>query len=318
MRTPISRRDALITVPSLIAAGVSGLAGVARAKQGAPLLYYSDYFSFVGRDEKGSVYLAHDNNRGRDGDSYQADHWIVMYDEVSGWIEVKGSEHYANTERLLDRIPASAHFSFAGTPAAGTVMTGATNDMVMQVGPLPRTLYRENQDGIFWVGGAPATLLWKGRRLAGRVLFEYLQRHNWNRFTGNFEANWKNFNGLYLMTDNGADFYAHYHEREGGTDLNGRLVGLASWGDPAPLSDLDFRIVKSAMSSSGKFSWPMAWDVGFTHGGRAWRLALDTSMSREVADWTTGGFMMSVVKGTIAARDGSARLGVTGWAELLI
>jgi hypothetical protein len=317
MHKDLSRRAALAAAPALCLAGLSWRQATA-AGQGAPLLYFSDYYSFVGRDEQGFVYLAHDNNRGRDGDAYQADHWIAMYDEATGWIDVKGSAHYPNTARLLERIPASEHFVFTGTPETGVAMTGATNDMILRVSPLPKTLYRENEDGIFWVGGAPATLEWKGRKLMGRVLFEYLQRHNWNRFTGNFETNWKNFNGLYLMTDKGADFYAHYHEREGGTDLNGKLVGLASWGEPAPVSDLDFKIAGTAPSSSGRFAWPTAWDVGFTHNGRAWRLMLETKEKREIADWTTGGFMMSVVKGAIAAQAGGERLGVVGWGELLI
>jgi hypothetical protein len=76
----------------------------------------------------------------------------------------------------------------------------------------------------------------KDRTLKGRVIVEYLQRHNWNRFVADFAANWRNFNGLYLMTDGDADFYMHYHERDGGSDLYGRIVGFASWGTPAPMS----------------------------------------------------------------------------------
>jgi hypothetical protein len=36
--------------------------------------YHSDYFSFVGSDTQGTVYLAHDNNRGQTGERFFADH----------------------------------------------------------------------------------------------------------------------------------------------------------------------------------------------------------------------------------------------------
>jgi hypothetical protein len=219
----LTRRATLAGTGAAVLAGLPAPAFTRLAaqtgKQGKPLRYYSDYFSFVGRDADGWVYFAIDSNRGRDGDSYQADHFLVMYDEKEGWVDLEGSQHYENSDELLERIPDSAFFQFRGSFEAGTTMLSAVNAVMMTVGPLPRVLHRENADGIFWVGGAPATLEWKGRRLQGRVLAEYLQRHNWNRFTADFTANWRNFNGLYLMTDADADFYMHYHEREGGSDL---------------------------------------------------------------------------------------------------
>ena len=44
------------------------------------LAYYSDYFSFIGRDPVGFVAFALDNNRGVDGSEYQAEHFGVLYD----------------------------------------------------------------------------------------------------------------------------------------------------------------------------------------------------------------------------------------------
>jgi hypothetical protein len=51
------------------------------------LLYVSDYFSFVGQDSQGPVDFALDNNRGRDGDDYQAEHFLVLHDEKTGWAQ---------------------------------------------------------------------------------------------------------------------------------------------------------------------------------------------------------------------------------------
>jgi hypothetical protein len=61
------------------------------------LAYYSDYFSFVGRDRFGTVAFALDNNRGRDGDSWQAEHFVVLHDELNGWPALTGNGAYANS-----------------------------------------------------------------------------------------------------------------------------------------------------------------------------------------------------------------------------
>lgn len=319
-RFTLTRRRLLASAPAaLLARPALLLAEDARPRQqGTPLLYYSDYFSFVGKDERGFVMLAHDNNRGRDGDSFQADHWIVMYDQHDGWIDVAGSEHYENTSKSLERIPPSQHFSFHGTPQTGMEMVSKTNGMEMKVAPLPETLRREDQDGIFWVGGADAVLRWRGRTLRGRVIFEYLQRHNWNRFTGTFEANWKNFNGLYLLVGDDRDFYMHSHERDWGSDLTGKLVGLASWDNAAPLSDLVFGISEFESVPQKRFRWPVRWNVAFRHGAKNYRLDLHTIDRKYVTDWDTGGFAMSVVRGSIQSAEGAVTHPVLGWAELLI
>lgn len=320
----VTRRGA---VAGLLAIGGVGIQnrlwpgrGAADTKGAAhdPLLYFSDYFSFVGRDSAGWVHFAIDNNRGRAGDAYQADHFIVMHDQQSGWVQLKGSQHYENAEKQLERIPDSPYFKFNGSPASGTAMQSAANDLRMDVGPLPKVLYRENADGIFWLGGAPATLVWNKRTLKGRVIIEYLQRHNWNRFVADFTANWRNFNGLYLMTDGNADFYMHYHELEGGSDLNGKIVGFASWRRPAPIADIDFSVLRSVSADGGKYRWPVEWQVDFQHDGKAYRLTLAKRKQADIAHWDTGGFAMTVASGLIVAKDGTERHHVTGWAELLI
>jgi hypothetical protein len=320
----LTRRRALIglsTIGGLGSLGLTPLRSIALASdanQRDPLLYFSDYFSFVGRDDEGWVHFAIDNNRGRAGDSYQADHFIVMHDERSGWVSLQGSQHYENNEKTLEKIPDSTHFQFRGSPGSGTTMQSATNDLHMEVEPVPKTLYRENADGIFWVGASPATLSWNKRRLEGRVIVEYLQRHNWNRFVADFAAHWRNFNGLYLMTDAGHDFYMHYHERIGGSDLNGRLVGFASWATPAPISDLDFRVLRSEPADGGKYNWPVDWRVDFGHNGKRYRLSLQRREQLNIAHWETGGFAMTVATGAIEAMEGSEKHNVVGWAELLI
>jgi hypothetical protein len=320
----VTRRRAMIGLSALGTLGshalfpLRGSVLAREAREVDPLLYFSDYFSFVGRDSEGWVHFAIDNNRGRAGETYQADHFIVMHDERTGWVPLVGSAHYENHEKKLEQIPDSAHFSFRGSLEHGTIMRSASNELVMDVGPVPRVLYRENSDGIFWLGGARASLTWKKRRLEGRVIVEYLQRHNWNRFVADFAANWRNFNGLYLMIGDVADLYVHHHEREGGSDLTGRLVGFASWGVPAALDRMDFKVVRTEAADGGQYHWPIEWRVEFHHMAKHYRLSLWKREQLNVAHWGTGGFAMTVAAGVIEANDGSKRHGVIGWAELLI
>jgi hypothetical protein len=71
----------------------------------AKLSYYSDYFSFIGRDTLGFVAFALDNNRGMDGPDYQAEQFGVLYDQKSGWVKLVGTGDYDNIDGVLERIP---------------------------------------------------------------------------------------------------------------------------------------------------------------------------------------------------------------------
>ena len=79
-----------------------------------PLLYVSDYVSFVGEDDQGRVAFALDNNRGRDGESWQAEHFVVLHDEQEGWVSLQGSGAYENSTHELQTIPPSSFFQIEG------------------------------------------------------------------------------------------------------------------------------------------------------------------------------------------------------------
>ncbi len=305
----------------LFGAAASGSAVVlpqrAFSADGATQRYATDYISFVGSDGVSTVYLAHDNNRGQTGDRFFADHWICMWAEGEGWVPIKGSAHYENKERVLDRIPPSEHFRFRGSVADGLSFESQTNEMQFAMPGVMPVLSRRQSNGLFWVGSGPATLTWRGKRYAGRVILEHLSRNDWNRFTNSFEAIWKNFNALYLKTSDGGDFYIHSQDKA--APLPGKLVGFAAWGTPAPLTDIAFQITESVEADGGQFRWPTAWQIAFRHGGVNYEADVKTRIKRDWAWWKTGGFMMSVVDGTIAPSDGSTSpKPVTGWGELLI
>lgn len=278
--------------------------------------YHSDYFSFVGSDAKGTVYLAHDNNRGQTDDRFFADHWIMMYAEGQGVVPIIGSAHYPNPGKALETIPDSEHFRFRGTIGGGMRMQSASNDIDMAVEGLKPILRRQTPDNDYWIGAAPATMRWRGRELRGRVIFEFIARAGYNRFTSDFGANWNNFNGLYLRTEDDRDIYLRYHERvQPGAP---RESGMATIEDAGTLSDIAFSVRESRAASERSYRWPTSWRADFTNRGARWRLEAETAALEEVADWKTGGFAMSVISGMVSKIDGSGRRHFKGWAELLI
>jgi len=50
-----------------------------KASFSSTLLYCSDYFSFIGKDENDRVAGALENNRGQDGNTWQAEHFVVLH-----------------------------------------------------------------------------------------------------------------------------------------------------------------------------------------------------------------------------------------------
>jgi hypothetical protein len=278
--------------------------------------YHSDYFSFVGSDAQGSVYLAHDNNRGQTGERFFADHWIMMYAEGQGVAPIIGSAHYPNPDKVLEVIPDSENFQFRGTIAGGLRMTSASNGIDMTVEGLKPILRRQKPDNDYWIGAAPATMRWKGRTLTGRVIFEFIARTGFNRFTSDFGANWNNFNGLYLLTEDGKDIYLRHHDRV--TPDTPRESGMATMETDGVMSEIDFKITESRSVENRTYRWPTKWNLSFVHAGARWVLRGETDALEIVADWEKGGFAMSVISGEVMKADGSGKRRFKGWAELLI
>ena len=111
------------------------------------LLYVSDYFSFVGEDANGRVAFALDNNRGRDGESWQAEHFVVLHDEREGWISLKGTGSYENSTHELQNIPTSSFFQIDGTPQTGFSIVSPPNELTLSVEPIPNRLDQVYQGG---------------------------------------------------------------------------------------------------------------------------------------------------------------------------
>jgi hypothetical protein len=291
---------------------MSLLAGPA---QGAELLsYYSDYFSFIGEDAQGKVAFALDNNRGQDGERFQAEHFAVLHDERMGWIALHGTGAYPNPAGALRNIPDSADFAFSGKPENGIRIHSSSNSLTLDIQALKPVVERAQGEARYWLGSAAATLAWRDRTLRGRVIYEYLYRPGWNRLTRKYFGQWHDFHALYLRVD-GGDLYFHHEEPVGEEPLHGREVAFIVLDNrPADLRDLSVEVTRRTQAL-GLYRWPQAWRVAFVADGVAYRLDLALVERKAVSNWILGGFSMGIANGELTGNGNS--LPVYGLAEII-
>jgi hypothetical protein len=258
--------------------------------------YVSDYISFVGSDAQGRVAFALDTNRGRDGDDYQAEHFVVMHDEENGWIRMQGDGDYENKGQALTAIPDSADFRFSGTPATGLTVTSPTNGLRLIIDPISERTARGDADRIFSMGSAPATLQWRGRKIGGRVIYELLAMANFNRLSGvTLGSGFSSFQGLYLRVGHSDDFYIH--RRQGG-DTDELLAFSVTGGEMVHPRNIEFEITDHAIAP-GFYRWPTAWTVRWDAGRGPATLSVRLHNRNLIITWILGGFAMGIVEGTL-------------------
>ena len=280
------------------------------------LLYVSDYVSFVGEDEHGRVAFALDNNRGRDGESWQAEHLVVLHDEQNGWVSLQGSGSYENSARELQTIPSSAFFQIEGTPQTGLLVHSPPNSLTLSIKPIPIRLAREHEGGRYWLGSAAAELQWNGRRLPGRVIYEYFMMPEFNRLSRTYWGLWKHFQGLYLVVEGLGDLYVHSQESDMMTPLIGTISGfLAVQGETKPLQDLQVTLFDHNQAW-GLYRWPSAWGLNWINQGGVGRAQLETQEFNTLGSWVIGGFGMGIVKGIVHYN--GKEYPVYGLAELIM
>jgi len=288
------------------------------ARAPAELAYYSDYLSFAGRDERGFVLFALDTNRGIDGDDYQAEHFTVLYDQQLGWVKLAGNGAYDNPGQLAG-IPDSPAFRFTGTPATGLTLRSPPNELQLEIAPLPERL-RDDADGRrqYW-GSAGAVLSWQGRRIPGRVIYEYLVRQNWNRLTHRYPGSWDNFQGFYLRLDPGTgqpgeDLYLR-SQGDGERRRSRGFADIGAWSGTLSATRLE---AGDKAFTFGFYRWPQRWEIDLAASGDrepSGHLSLRQLSRNNIGNWVIGGFAMSVVQGELQWR--GARIPVLGFAELI-
>ena len=316
-----SVRSALILINLLFLLLPTAAEAVEPAGSSDPLLsssliYVSDYFSFVGADSQGRVALALDNNRGRDGATYQAEHFVVLHDERKGWVPVEGNGAYPNSTKAFTRIPDSAFFQFAGSLQSGMTITSARNDLTLKIEGIPERTRHDHAGAVVWMGSGPAVLTWQGRTIPGRVIYEYLMMPNFNRLTRTYWDMWKGFQGLYLLADPDNDIYLHSHHSDRLAPLISKLAGFAAFGEiPETLQDLRLEVVETDFAP-GFYNYPKTWRVTWTGSAGQGTMTLALSYRKNIANWLIGGFAMAIVTGDLNYNGKS--FPIYGLAELIM
>ena len=280
------------------------------------LIYVSDYFSFVGQDSQGYVAFALDNNRGRDGDTYQAEHFLVLHGEGSGWGDLKGNGRYDNRGKELKTIPDSPFFQFQGTPRTGMAVVGESNKLMLNIEPIPLRISRRHDGAVIWMGSAPAVLTWQGRTISGRVIYEYLMMPDFNRLTRTYWGLWKEYQGFYLKIGTDGDVYLHSQHSERLAPLMGLLDGFTVFnGTTDSIKDLKVEVLSRELAR-GFYRWPTAWRITWTGPQGPAALILKQSTRTSIWNWAIGGFSMVVVDGELDY--GGRKLPVYGLVELIM
>ena len=263
------------------------------------LLYVSDYFSFVGQDDQGHVALALDNNRGRDGESWQAEHFVVLHDEQQGWVPLQGNGAYDNAGQELATIPASPAFHFQGTPRTGMTIMSDTNELTLSIEGISERLSQSYEGGQYWLGSATGILQWEDRTIKGRVIYEYFMMPEFNRLSRTYWGLWKHFQGLYLVVEGLGDLYVHSQESDMLAPLVGTLTGfLAVQGDTEPFQVLQATLLDHSQAW-GLYRWPTGWGINWVSHQGSGNARLAVQDLKPMGNWIIGGFAMGIVKGTV-------------------
>ncbi len=280
------------------------------------LIYVSDYVAFVGQDSQGNVAFALDNSRGRDGEAYQAQHFLVLHDEKTGWVRLDGNNRYENAGKELKTIPDSPSFQFQGSPKTGMTIVGESNRLALKIDPISQRTSRQDHGAVMWMGSASAVLTWRDRVIPGRVVYEHLMMPDFNRLTRTYWDLWSEYQGFYLKIGTDGDVYFHRQHSKRLAPLMGVLDGWTAFsGATGSMKDLNIEVIDHGLAR-GFFRWPTAWRVTWTgpQGGAV--LTLKQVSRTGIWSWAIGGFSMAVVEGELEY--GGKKLPVSGLVELII
>ncbi len=281
------------------------------------LVTVSDYFSFVGADSQGHVAFAIDNNRGRDGRAYQAEHfYAVLHDEHHGWMNVSGIGRYENTNHELLTIPDSSFFQFVGQPATGLTITSSANQLTLRLDAIPERLVLSDDETIFALGSAGAQLTWKERVIPGRVIYEYLVKKNFNLMTRRSLKELGEFQGLYLLAGTTSDLYVQRSLMK--LTVAGTPPLLGFWvpgGQSAQLDQLRFEVPKHALAF-GTYRWPTMWHIRWQGSKGLAEVSVTLSTRKPLGNWVLAGFSMGIVSGKLSYN--GQQIPLYGLAELFM
>lgn len=285
-----------LTVLALLAASTGPVApcGVVSESE-----YWSDFVSFAGADAQGRVAFALDTNRGREGVEFQAEHFCVLYDEGRGWVELAGNGAYDNSARAGAAIPDSKHFAFTGAPRTGWKIRGDGNGLELAIEPISIRTRRALGGAEFDTGSAAAILTWKGRKLAGRAIYERNHLPDKNLImspeSGLFGDGW---NAIYALVDGKGDLRVH----QSGGDIQNLLehrAGFLELDGKTRILPLAVFEARNWSQGGGFYQWPGRWIAKWKSPESAGRVEVTLEQRNVVFNWVFGGFAVALVRGEL-------------------
>ena len=279
------------------------------------LLNITDHIAFIGEDHQGHVVLALSTSRGRDGKTYQAEHFVQMHDEQQGWIKVKGNGQYDNVTEKLMSIPDSQDFQYQGTAKNGLTVVSPTNHFTLRIKPISERIFKKTDGGHFWIGSAPGIMKWQNRDLKGRVFYESILLLNFNRLTHLYWDLLAEFQGFYMSVDGVGDLYLHSQAGELMPPLIGGVNGfLAIQEETEYFQDLQLNAVDFSQGF-GFYWWPNTWEAGWSSTHGSGKVQIQRSQPNNIVNWFLGGFSMGIIQGEVTYNGQSHN--VYGVVELL-
>ncbi len=283
------------------------------------LMYVSDFFAFIGTDERGKVVFALDNNRGRDEETWQAEHLLSrLYAEPSGWIDLEGEGSFTNTSKQLTPLPNSPTFQFEGTPAKGITIKSPRNTLTLNVEPIPTRKTRTHNNSTYRMGSASGTLDWQGRTIQGIVIHEHLWMPGFNRLTRTYTDLWTESHGLYLTLGNRGD-HLYLHSQKEKTRLSplfGHQAGLGILAQKnEPMKNLQLEVVQR-QQALGFYRWPSRWEGSWEQTSGKGSFTLEALDLKVISNFLVGGLAMGMVTGEVKLN--GQRLPVYGLIEVLM
>ena len=308
----------VVSAPVVMGQEGSQVSSAAQHQNGSSLVYVSDFFSFVGRDTIGRVAFTLDNNRGKDGNTWQGEHLVILlHDEHKGWKELEGTGPYDNTEKQLLKIPNSPYFDFNGDPATGLTITNSQYKLTLEIDPIQERVSRKDGQSSYRMGSSEGTLKWQDRTLTGWVIHERLEMANFNRLTHQYFDLWTESYGIYAWIDGSPDFL-YFHKQANETRLTplvGNLVGFGVFANKGEhLQNLKLTVMDSTQAW-GLYQWPRNWEGKWIGRKGLGAINMDISDLQVISNFILGGLAMGIIQGEITY-DGKTRK-IYGMGELL-
>ena len=286
----------------------------------ADVAMFSDYYSFVGLDQRGWLAFAIDNNRQRAVGRYEADHATFMYDGESGFVDIAGYGEYETEDQALLHVPDSPDFTFERSDTE-TVVRSTKHDLTLRFGELNPHFHENKPDASIIMGIARATLSWQGREFTGDIIGERLgfkdfDRRDMGSMLAKQSLSNRSFQGLYLMTEYGEIIYLRASTMKLGLVGGPSAVGFGQYDDQSGMLSSVRVTADTWRSAPGLYKVPSSWTA--TWGTDRKYLLTVAEVDRKVySNWGVGGFAMSFVEGTLTRNDGQESR-IAGFAELIL